>query len=71
MKLSLILGYIDPSSGTLLLQVLFATLLGGLAFFSRIKATLLGLVSRGPKPTCEEIAETSPAEDGHEARRAA
>lgn len=71
MKLSLILGYIDPSSGTLLLQVLFATLLGGLAFFSRIKATLLGLVSRGRKPTCEEAPETNEAEEVHEARRAA
>ncbi|RMG02743.1 MAG: hypothetical protein D6741_03225 [Planctomycetota bacterium] len=35
--MSFLLGYIDPGSGTLILQVLLAGAIGTLAFFSRIK----------------------------------
>jgi hypothetical protein len=44
------MAYLDPSSGSFLLQLLLAALLGGLVFFrsslGKIKSFFLGLFSR-------------------------
>lgn len=42
---TLILGYIDPGSGTILLQILLAGLIGSVAFLGRITAVVKRLFS--------------------------
>lgn len=39
-----VFGYIDPGSGTILLQVLMATLIGAIAFVGKIRQALISLV---------------------------
>lgn len=53
----LILGYIDPGSGTILLQVLLAGLIGSVAFLGRITAFVKGLFS--PRSRTSQAAEPS------------
>lgn len=53
----LILGYIDPGSGTILLQVLLAGLIGSVAFLGRITTFVRGLFS--PRSRTYQAADPS------------
>ncbi|GAB6166718.1 hypothetical protein JCM19992_27180 [Thermostilla marina] len=59
--MSFLLGYIDPGSGTLILQVLLAGAIGTLAFFSRIKHAVRSWFSKAEAPT--EAAPTNEIEE--------
>jgi hypothetical protein len=54
------LAYIDPASGTLILQAVLAAVIGGIAFFRRTIAGFLRrlVFSRRPVPAGEEEAAT-------------
>lgn len=67
-----ILGYIDPGSGTILLQVLLAGLIGSVAFLGRITAFVRSLFSpRSRTPQAAEPAVPPRAETPTTERRAA
>ncbi|MDR0994470.1 MAG: hypothetical protein LBN38_07925 [Verrucomicrobiota bacterium] len=56
----MILAYIDPGSGSILFQVLLASVVGGIAvFWTRIKAFFTG---RKAKPTSSDHTD-APADD--------
>jgi hypothetical protein len=66
MRCSLLLAYIDPMSGTILLQVILGGLLGGLALFRRQVARLLGWVG-GRRPAAESPENSARPADRREA----
>ena len=49
LHLSLLLAYIDPGSGALLVQMLIAGALGAMAFFRRAIFGVFGIFRRKPK----------------------
>ncbi|GAB4127464.1 hypothetical protein [Thermopirellula anaerolimosa] len=65
---TLIVGYIDPGSGTILLQVLLAGLIGSVAFLGRITAFVKKLfsprsrVSHGDETSMPTTSEMPPSE---------
>lgn len=47
----MILAYIDPGSGSILIQVVLASCIGGIAvFWQKIKALFTGKKPEAPKP---------------------
>ncbi len=51
----MILAYIDPGSGSILIQVILASCIGGIAaFWGRIKALFTGRKSGGEAPKADE-----------------
>lgn len=44
-----VLGYIDPVSGTIVLQLLIAGVIGTIAFFHRSIVRVIGFFTRGHK----------------------
>lgn len=55
MTTTLLLGYIDPTSGVFLLQILVAALLGGIAYFRQAVLAVPRLLFRTgtPRPQVE------------------
>lgn len=69
---TLILGYIDPGSGTILLQILLAGLIGSVAFLGRITAFVKRLFSpRSPASRAVDDATPPTSSTSASDRRAA
>lgn len=59
-----VFGYIDPGSGTILLQVLMATLIGTIAFVGKIRQTIISLIRMFlPRASQKEVTNDSPSEE--------
>lgn len=76
---SALFGYIDPMSGSIVLQVIIAGVIGGLAFFRRSWLRLLAVVTGGSAATHSQTAapaqRAQPPDHGvsipHEKKKAA
>jgi hypothetical protein len=56
------LAYIDPGTGSMLLQVIGAGVAGAIFYFRELRYKVLSMFSRRPAPTAEESGE-QPADD--------
>jgi hypothetical protein len=52
-------SYIDPGSGSMLIQAIMAAGLGGLMFFKQIKLAILSFFAKKPSKNLENNAENS------------
>jgi|YelNatPaOPRAMG01_1025707.scaffolds.fasta_scaffold655563_1 hypothetical protein len=69
-----LLAYIDPGSGAILLQVLIAAVIGGIAFVGRIRNFLVSTITtviKGRSGHGERPSETSKADSPVPERKAA
>jgi hypothetical protein len=55
--LSVVLGYLDPGSGSFIIQIAIAALLGGAFMIKAFWHQIVGLFRRGPVPAQEEPQE--------------
>jgi len=55
-------AYIDPGTGSMLLQVIGAGVAGAIFYFRELRYKVLSMFSRRPAPTAEESGE-QPADD--------
>lgn len=55
-------AYIDPGTGSMLLQVIGAGIAGGIFYFRELRIKVMSMFSRRPEPAADEAPEPPPGD---------